>query len=243
MSILYVALKKQIFVQLIFLYCFSVFNFIDLFSYLYYPLSFTCFEFIQNFFYITDLRLFPFLCNIYYYKFPSEQCFRYHQEILICGIFIFVVLNVPTGFSFSFLFDLCIIYLENCLVSKCLDIFCHGYLLWFPFGQVNILCMISVLLINWGFFNGPQFGLSWYMFHGHLTGRCILSWVKCPIDVDENLSVDVIVQCISVFTVFLSSCSISWERGVEVPKYNFQCIYISFQFYQVFLHVFWSSII
>lgn len=190
---------------------------------------------------IWDFSLF--LCNIYYYKFPSEQCFRYHQEILICGIFIFIVLNVSMGFSFSFLFDLCIIYLENCLVSKCLDIFCHGYLLWFPFGQVNILCIISVLLKNWGFFYGPQFGLSWYMFHGHLTGKCILSWVKYSIDVDENLSVDVIVQCISVFTVFLSRCSISWERGVEVPKYNFQCIYISSQFYQVFLHVFWNSII
>lgn len=33
----------------------------------------------------------------------------------------------------------------------------------------SILCKVSIFLVSYYLFNDPRYGLSWYMFHGHLT--------------------------------------------------------------------------
>lgn len=72
----------------------------------------------------------------------------------------------------------------------------------------------------------------------------VVKWNLLSIYINYIILVDSIVQVFYILVDILSHSFINyWEFGVEVLYYNFEFVYLSFHFYQFFLHIFWGSVV
>lgn len=133
-------------------------------------------------------------------------------------------------------------YLDVChSVSKCLEIFflllvfslilsiqlislyipCREHMLY----NLNLKNLLRLVLWSWC-------GLFWYMFHEHLKGMYILlfwggMFYKYQFD---SIGKD-LVELFHILASFLYICSVNcWERGFDVPIYNYKFFYCSISF-------------
>lgn len=87
--------------------------------------------------------------------------------------FWYVVISFPSSSVYLFLFPLRLLWPRKvcCLIYKCLEIcllsFCYWFPVWFHCGWRSILYISSFLNVLM-LISCSGYGLSWYMFHGHL---------------------------------------------------------------------------
>ena len=119
-------------------------------------------------------------------KFHSQYFFGCISPILVCCIFIFTQFmgnSVISLKTFSMTHKLLRSVLFGCQMFGNFPVsFCYLFILLFHYGWRPYYLYFSSFTLDAAFFQVPRFGLTWYIFHGHLKRSIFCSgWVECCI--------------------------------------------------------------